>query len=243
MPGIYAPFLETIEPQALITTYPTTMTRSQALAAARSAPSNDEVLAACKDAYRQHVTAVDTTTLGSIATASDPDRAGEVAAARAYDWGSRIAAPGLTRPLLQSQGMAQARSSVEQDGDFATFALGIEANLDLFVGGFGGVGVGFGFPSGSVMWMAWGGIRISMNIDIAINLTAAIFTEPPEEVAGDFLGIEVTCEPVAEGPSIGFGIHLSPDLSALRGFTVAVGAELGLLPVNAAIERGHIVTS
>ena len=243
MPGLYSSILDTMDPDALPITYPTTMSRPQALAVARAAPSNAEVLAACKDAYRQHVSAVDDTTTGSIATAQNPANAPDVAASQAYDWTSKVAAPNLTRPLLQASDMTQARQSVEKDGDFATFFVGIEANLDVFVGGFGGVGVGFGFPSGSAMWMAWGGIRISMNIDIAINVTAGIFLEPPEKVAGDFLGIELSCEPVAEGPSIGFGIHLSPDLSEVRGFTIAVGAELGLLPVNAAIEHGSIVTS
>lgn len=243
MTGLYTSFLDSMDPDALAVTYPTTMSRPQALAAARSAPSNAEVLAACKAAYHQHTSAVDDTTTGSIATARNPANAQDVAAAQVYDWTSKIAAPNLTQPLLQSSDMAQARSSVESDGDFATFFMGIEANLDVFVGGFGGVGVGFGFPSGTGLWMAWGGIRISMNIDIAINVTAGIFLEPPDKVAGDFLGIEVSCEPVAEGPSIGFGIHLSTDLNEVRGFTIAVGAELGLLPVNAAIEYGSIVTA
>ncbi|TWP36161.1 hypothetical protein [Leekyejoonella antrihumi] len=243
MSGLYTEHLDAMDPESLIVTYPKTMTRDQALAAAKKSPSNAEVLAACKDAYHQHTPAVDDTTTGSIATAKNPANRQDVAASQAYNWHSKVAAPNLTQPLLAASDMGAARKSVETDGDFATFFVGIEANLDVFVGGFGGVGVGFGFPSGSPLWMAWGGIRISMNIDVGINLTAGIFVEPPAKVAGDFIGIEVSCEPVYEGPSIGFGIHLSTDLSEIRGFSVAVGAELGLLPVNAAIEYGHIVTN
>ena len=133
---------------------------------------------------------------------------------------------------------------VAEDGAFATFFMGIEANIDVFVGGFGGIGVGFGLPQfDTPLWMAWGGLRISTNIDIAYYLDAGILLEPPAKVAGDFLGIEVTCEPVAEGPSVGFGIHMSRDLSEIRGFTISVGVELGLLPFNAAIEYGTIATS
>lgn len=243
MSGLYTAHLDALEPEALVITYPTTMSREQALAASAKAPSNAEVLAACKDAYHQHVSAVDDTTTGSISTAQNPTNQPDLQAAQAYNWNSKVAAPNLTQPLLMSPDMATARKSVQEDGDFATFFVGIEADLDLFVGGFGGIGVGFGLPSGSPIWMAWGGIRISMNIDVAINLTTGLFIEAPSAIAGDFLGIEVSCEPVYEGPSIGFGIHMSTDLSEVRGFSIAVGAELGLLPVNAAIEYGHIVTS
>jgi hypothetical protein len=244
MPGLYAEHLELLDPDKLPITFPSTISRDTALAAMKAAPSNAEVLAACKAAYQQHTNAVDSVTTGSISAAQAPELSGDIAAAHSYDWNSKVAAPSLTSPILTSTHMAGARGAVTADGDFATFFVGIEANIDVFVGGFGGIGVGVGFPSlDAPLWMAWGGMRISTNIDIAVNLDAGIFVEPPSEVAGDFLGIEVTCEPVYEGPSVGFGIHLSPDLSTIRGFSISVGVELGILPVNAAIEFGHIVTS
>ena len=243
LPGLYTAHLDALEPEALVITYPKTMSRGDALLAASKAPSNAEVLAACKAAYKGHTNAVDDTTTGSIATAQNPTNSQDLQAAQVYNWKSKVPAPALAEPLMMSSDMSTARKSVASDGDFATFFVGIEANLDVFVGGFGGVGVGFGLPSGTPMWMAWGGIRISMNIDIAINLTTGLFVEAPSHVAGEFIGIEMSCEPVLEGPSIGFGIHLSTDLKHVRGFSIAVGAELGLLPVNAAIEYGRIVTS
>lgn len=244
MPGILMPYLEEIDPEIVPVTYPSTMSRSAALQASRSAPSNAQVLAACKQAYAEHTPAVDGVTTGSISTSQAPEMSSDIAAAQSYDWKSRVAAPGLTQPMLASPHMAAARAAVDKDGDFATIFAGITTNIDVLVGGFGGVGVGSGIPTfGGPLWMAWGGLRISFNIDIAINLTTGIFLEPPAKVAGDFLGIEISCEPVLEGPSIGFGIHLSPDLKEIRGFSISVGVELGILPVNAAIEYGHIVTS
>lgn len=244
MPGLYLPHLDDLDPEMMPVSFPSTMSRADALQRVSAAPSNAQVLAACKDAYRQHIPAVDGTTIGSVDAAQAPSLRDDIAAAHRYDWSSKVAAPSLTQPLLASSQMAGARAAVDKDGSFATFFMGIAANIDFFVGGFGGIGVGFGFPGLDLpIWMAWGGLRISTNIDIAINLNAGIFLEPPNKVAGEFIGIEVACEPIAEGPSIGFGIHLSPDLSEIRGFTMAIGVELGLLPINAAIEYGHIVTT
>jgi hypothetical protein len=92
-------------------------------------------------------------------------------------------------------------------------------------------------------WLAYEGMRIALNIDISLNLNAGVFVEPPEKVAGDYLGLELTAVPLTEGPSASFGIHLSRDLSKVRGFSIGVGVELGVLPITASIVYGSIVTS
>jgi hypothetical protein len=242
--GLLTPLLDSLEPAALPVSFPSSVSRQEAGLMAAASPSNQQVVDACKAAYHAHVDAVDQTTLGGIHTAQSSGMQQQIAALNRYDWQSRVAAPTLASPVLDSQSMAAARSAVSKDS-FLTFFVGIEMNLDVIIGGVGGVGVGFGFPSRTPrpLWMAYGGLRIALNIDIAINLTTGIFIEPPSEVAGDYLGIEVSGEPVLEGPSIGFGIHLTRDLSKVRGFSVSVGVELGVLPITAAVVFGSIATA
>lgn len=242
--GLFTPFLDSLEPAALPVSFPSTLARQEAELMVAASPSNQQVVDACKVAYQAHMNAVDQTTLGSINTAQSSGMQQQIAALNRYDWQSRVAAPTLASPVLDSQTMAAARSAVSKDS-LLTFFVGIEMNLDVIIGGVGGVGVGFGFPSRTMspLWMAYGGLRIALNIDIAINLTTGIFIEPPSEVAGDYLGIEVSGEPVAEGPSVGFGIHLTRDLSKIRGFSLSVGVELGILPITAAIVFGSIATA
>lgn len=242
--GLFTPFLDSLEPATLPVSFPSTQSRQEAGLMVAAAPSNQQVVDACKAAYQAHMPAVDQTTLGSINTATSSGMQQQVAALNRYDWQSRVAAPSLAAPVLDGQSMAAARAAVSKDS-FFTFFVGIEMNLDIIIGGVGGVGVGFGFPSRTMspLWMAYGGLRIALNIDIAINLTSGIFIEPPSEVAGDYLGIEVSGEPVAEGPSVGFGIHLTRDLSKVRGFSLSVGVELGILPITAAVVFGSIATA
>src|SRR4029079_17501472 len=146
MPGLYAEHLELLDPARLPIPLPSTISRDTALAAMKAAPSNAEVLAACKAAYQQHTNAVDSVTTGSISAAQAPELSGDIAAAHSYDWNSKVAAPSLTSPILTSTHMAGARGAVTADGDFATFFVGIEANIAVFVGGVGGIGAGGGFP-------------------------------------------------------------------------------------------------
>jgi hypothetical protein len=244
--ALFMPALEALEPDTLPVSFPQHVPRERAVRMATGGPSNQDVLDACKQAYGEHSPAVDNVTLGSVDSAQNSALQPDVVAMHNYKWQSKVAAPTLAKPVLDSSTMAKARSAVTQDGAFATFFVGIEANVDFIIGGVGGVGVGFPFPSkdGTMpLWMAWGGLRIALNIDIALNITTGVFLEPPDEVAGDYIGIDVSAEPVAEGPSIGFGIHLAPDLSKVRGFSIAVGVELGVLPITAAVVYGEITTS
>lgn len=243
--GLYTEHLDVLEPEILPISYPAGMRRPEAEALAAGAPANQQILDACKAAYARHTPAVDQLTLGSIGTAQAPDMRPEISALHSYDWRRQVAAPGLVAPLFSSPTMAQARQAAFEDGAFLTFFLGIEANVDFIIGGAGGVGVGLPFPSlrPSPLWMAYGGLRIALNIDAAINLDAGIFVEPPSEVAGDYLGIDISAEPVLEGPSVSMGIHLSRDLSRVRGFSIGVGLELGVLPFTAAIVFGNIATN
>jgi len=244
--GLFMPALDALEPEALPVSFPPHVPRGRALAMAKQGPSNREVLDACKQAYGQHTNAVDTVTLGSVDSSQNEALQPDIDALHNYKWQSKVAAPRLAEPVLGSSTMAEARSAVAEDGAFATFFVGIEANIDVIVGGVGGVGVGFPFPSTNgtaPLWMTWGGLRIALNIDVAVNITTGVFLEGPGEVAGSYIGLELSGEPVAEGPSIGFGIHLAPDLSKIRGFSVAVGVELGVLPITAAVVYGDIATS
>jgi hypothetical protein len=244
--GLFMPSLEALEPEALPISFPQHVPRERATALAASGPSNQEVLDACKQAYGQHTDAVDNVTLGSVDSAQSPALQPDVVAMHNYRWQSKVAAPRLAAPVFDSSTMANARTAAADDGAFATFFVGIEVNVDFIVGGAGGAGVGFPFPSKDGMvplWMAWGGLRIALNIDIAVNITTGVFLEPPSEVAGDYIGLDISAEPVAEGPSVGFGIHLAPDLSKVRGFSISVGVELGVLPITAAVVYGEIATS
>jgi hypothetical protein len=100
----------------------------------------------------------------------------QISALHSYDWDRQVAAPGLVAPVFSSPTMTQARQAAFEDGSFLTFFLGIEANVDFIIGGAGGVGVGLPFPSlgPSPLWMAYGGLRIALNIDASINLGARL---------------------------------------------------------------------
>lgn len=244
--GLFAEHLSALRASELPVSVPAPVGRRDAAALVARGPSNEEVLDACRAAYDDHQNAVDQVTLGGISTAQAPQAQPDLQGLRNYNWQSKVAAPALARPVYDSATMAAARSAVTEDGRLRTFFVGIELSADVIVGGVGGVGVGVPFPwtSGSdVIWMAYGGLRIALNIDVALNLNTGIFLEPPHDVAGDYLGIELSAEPVAEGPSVGFGVHLTRDLKKVRGFSVAVGVELGLLPITAAVVFGSIATT
>jgi hypothetical protein len=241
--GLFTPALEAIDPETVPLSFPAGVPRERAMALAAAAPSNQQVIDACKAAYGAHQPAVDGVTTGSVDTAQSKSSQSDLDALHTYDWSRQVAAPALATPIYQAATMAQARAAVDKDGAFATFFVGVDANIDFIVGGGGGVGVGLGIPTGQPLWMAWGGLRIGLNIDIAVNLDCGIFLEPPSEVAGDYLGLEISAEPIAEGPSIGFGIHMSPDLSKVRGFSISVGVELGILPFNVVVVSGSIATA
>ena len=244
--GLLTAQLNDVDPDRMVIIRPEGSDYHEAAALAASGPSNQEVLDACKAAYRQHTNAVDQTTFGSVKVSQDSGQRQNIQALHAYNWDSKVAPPGMAQPIFASAAMAAARAAVERDKALATFFLGIQANIDLFIGAEGGVGVGFAIPSkpnDPPIWMAYGGYRLAFNIDVGININASLFLEPPKEVAGDFLGIEFSGRPVAEGPEVSFGIHMTPDLKKLRGFTLGVGVGLSVLPVTVAIVRGKIVTS
>ncbi|WP_448627742.1 hypothetical protein [Geodermatophilus sp. URMC 64] len=245
MSGLFSPHLDSLDPESLPVTFGPHLSRNEAQARVAAGPSNQQVVDACKRAYHQHTDAVDQLTVGSVHTGQSPSAKPQLSAMRAYNWNSRVAAPGLATPLYESSTMEGARKSASADGSFLTFFIGLEESVDVFVGALAGVGVGLPFPwqGTGPLWMAYSGLRISFNIDVAVNLNAGIFLEPPSEVAGDYLGLELSAEPVEEGPSVGFGIHMSTDLATVRGFSIGVGLELGILPVNAAVVYGAIATN
>lgn len=222
------------------------MSRADAMALAASIPNNQQVIDACRAAYHQHSDAVDEVTIGSVNTAQSSGQRGNISAMHQYNWNSRVAAPQLASPVYADPGMASAKAAVNSDGAFAVFFVGIQANVDVIVGVEGGVGVGFPISragNDEPIWLAYGGVRLSTNIDIGININTGIFIEPPAEIAGDYLGLEVSAEPVAEGPEVSFGLHMSPDLSTIRGFSFGIGVALSLIPVSGAVVSGKIVTT
>ena len=244
--GLLTARLDAVDPDQMVIIRPEGTTLRQARALATSGPSNQQVLDACKAAYRQHTSSVDQTTVGSVKVSQDQGQRKNIQALHAYNWKSKVAPPGLAQPIYDSPHLVSARAAVQEDHAIATFFMGIQANIDVIIGAEGGVGVGFAIPSkpnDPPIWMAYGGYRIAFNIDVGININASLFLEPPKEVAGEFIGIEFSAEPVAEGPEVSFGIHMSPDLSKLRGFTIGVGVALSVIPVTVAIVRGKIVTS
>jgi hypothetical protein len=243
--GLFEDALDSLEAHELPLARPAGFTRAQAFELIEAIPSNQQVLDACRAAYSKHTDAVDQTTLGSIRTAQSPDLKRNLQALHAYNWDTKIAVPSLVMPIYHHPLMHDTHAAVQQDGSFLTFFLGVQADLDIIIGGEGGVGVGLPFPSNDgtlPIWMAYGGFRIALNIDVGVNINAGIFMEPPSEVAGDFLGIELSAEPVAEGPEISLGIHLSSDLSKIRGFSLGVGVAVSILPITAAVVKGKIHT-
>jgi hypothetical protein len=242
---LYDSVIEKLKPENLVRVRPSGITRDAALKLAVSTPTNQQVLEACRAAYQQHSHSVDETTTGSVNASRASDLKGGIAAMHNYNWNKSVAAPQLASPIYNSSTLAASRAAVVQEA-FGIFFVGIQANIDVFVGGEGGIGVGFPLSTGpaqNAIGFAYGGWRLSTNIDIGVNINTGMFLEPPSEVAGDFIGIEVSAEPVAEGPEVSFGIHMKPDLSKIAGFSFGIGVALSLIPVSGALVFGKISTT
>jgi len=244
--GLLTSRIDSIDPREMVIIRPSDASPSEARLLATAGPTNQDVLDACKAAYRRDYVGVDATTESTVKASKDPGLRQDVQALHAYNWDSKIAPVGLVNPVYGSSALASARAVVERDKAFATFFMGVQVHADIIIGAEGGVGVGFAIPSAPKappIWIAYGGYRITANIDIGINLNGSLFVEPPQKVAGDYLGIEFEVEPFGEGLAIAFGIHLSTDLKRVVAYSLGVGVTLSLLPVTVAIVRGKIVTS
>lgn len=240
--GIYIPLLDQLKPANLVHARRPGTSLRNAVAMADSAPTNQQVLDACRAAYDQFQDSVDQATLGSIGTTQNATGSTLVSAMNAGDWSRNPPRQALASPIYSASTMAQARAAATQQR-FGVFFIGVSVNADIIIGAEGGIGIGFpltGPPA--AVGLAYGGWRLSTNIDIAFNLNCGIFLEPTDEIAGDFLGLEVAAEPVVEGPEVSFGIHMKPDLSKVVGFTLGVGVALSLIPVSGAIVQGTLKT-
>lgn len=240
--GLYAPVLDKLTPDRLVLARRPGTTLQAAMAMAASAPTNQQVLDACRGAYSQFQDAVDQATLGSVYTTQDQTGSSLVKTMNADNWSKNPPRQALASPIYQASTMAEARAAANQQ-QFGLFFVGVSVDVDFIIGAEGGIGIGFPLtgPPASV-GLAYGGWKLSTNIDIAFNLNCGIFIEPTEEIAGDFIGIEVAAEPVEEGPEVSFGIHMKPDLSKVVGFTLGVGVALSLIPISGAIVHGTLKT-
>jgi hypothetical protein len=242
---LYDAVLDRIGHGDLVRIRPAGLDIDEAVALFEQAPTNEEVLEACRAAYRQHSTAVDEATWGSVRAAQASDLKDNIAAMRGCDWNKGAERVALVTPVYDHPTLAAARQAVTADA-FATFFVGIQANVDVFLGAEGEVGVGFPVTTNAAqgpLGFALGGWRLATTIDIGGNINTGMFLEPPAKVAGDFIGIELAAEPIEEGPELSFGIHMTTDLSKVVGFSLGVGVALSLIPVSGALVFGTIITS
>lgn len=240
--GLYSKSLGQLKPTNLIRARRPGTSLSDAMAMASAPPSNQQVLDACVASYEKYQNAVDQATLGSVHTTQNRQGSQLVKAMNADDWSRNHPKQSLASPVYNAPTLIEARAAAQQQ-QFGLFFVGVSVNADVIIGAEGGIGIGFPLsgPPASV-GLAYGGWRLSTNIDIAFNLNCGIFLEPTQDIAGDFLGLEVAAEPVAEGPEVSFGIHMKRDLSEVVGFTLGVGVALSLIPVSGAIVFGTLKT-
>jgi hypothetical protein len=220
--------LDLLHPGNLLRTEarPHLVARQLADAQAELPPTNEQILEAVKGVYHAHSDTVDANTLSGLQYAKSTDGHPRVAALNAYNWKSGQAAPirptaeqVYTAPLMKS-GVQAATTNP----DIWTLVIGVSESAQFFIGEEGGVGVGFLLArQADVKVNAYLAGKLGLDIDVAFNLQLGLWNATPEDLAGDFYGLEVNLD-LEVGVSL--GVFLRRNLS-FYGFSVGVGVGVG----------------
>jgi hypothetical protein len=207
---------------------------------ADSAPTNQQILDATRTFYGQHQPVVDTST--NNAKSVGQTQSSYVNTMNSYNWksqaltqdqqnttntsifGSGTGGSGLWGPTLDE---------TKADSLFTTISVGVNADVQFFIGGAGGLGCawdiakregprGYGYATGEL------GLRVNLSISIQV----AIFNQLPSQLDHDIFGLTVTAG-IASFSA--FFTNLS-QLTPL-GYAIAIGLGFG---GGATVFGGHI---
>lgn len=210
---------------------------------AASAPSNQAILDATKQFYGAHQTVVDATAQNTKSVVQT--QPGYVNSMNGYSWKSQQ----LTSSEQDTTGSAVFGSSggtgglfgptldnVKADQLFTTIGVGINADVQFFVGGAGGLGCvwdiakregpkGYGFATGEL------GIRITASV----NAQCVIFNQLPSALSYDIFGLKVSID---LGLSLSFQVFYT-NINSLTLLGYGIGAGIGF-GGGATVFGGHI---
>lgn len=210
--------------------------------AGTGAPSNQAILDAMKAFYGAHTAVVDGTATNTQAVATT--QPGFVATMNGFPWQGQTLGDDEQATTSQAIFGAQpgvggifdpALDDVKADHLFSTIGVGISADVQVFVGGAGGLGCmwdivqregprGYGYVTGEL------GLRVTA----AVNVQALVTNQLPSQTDVDVYGLKV---------SIDYGLSLSfqtfwygQDLHLL-GFAIGAGVGFG---GGATVFGGHL---
>jgi hypothetical protein len=208
---------------------------------ADSAPTNQQILDATKAFYAAHQPCVDTSTNNAKSVSST--QPGYVSQMNAYNWKSQALSQDEQNTTNSSIFGADGTGSgglwgptldgTKADSLFTTIAVGVNADVQFFIGGAGGLGCawdiakregpkGYGYATG----------ELGLRVDLSINIQVAIFNQLPSQLNEDIFGLTATIGPVSFSA---FFINLS-SLTPL-GYAIAIGLGFG---GGATVFGGHI---
>lgn len=214
-------------------------------AALRAAPgiSNQDAINAMKAFYAAHQSVVDTSTLDTKGGAQN--HPSFVNTMNGYSWKSQQ----LTADEQNStqNGIFGASSSqdggiwgptidhVKADQIFTTIGAGINADVQFFVGGAGGLGCawdiakregprGYGFATA----------ELGLRVVASLNLQCLIFNQLPSDLNMDIWGVKVSID---MGLSLAFSVFFQSGTTTPMGYAIGAGVGAG---GGATVFGGHI---
>lgn len=211
-------------------------------------PSNQAILDASKKFYSAHQRVVDTSAINTRDVAQNQKQ--YVSTMNGYDWKSQqltASQRATTGTALFGGGAAGAVAAagggifdpaldeVKADQLFSTIGLGVTLDLQVFVGGAGGLGCmwdiakredprGYGFATGEL------GLRVTAEL----NVQCLITNQLPSATSFDIFGLKVS---VSYGLSLSFQVFWMGSELTLLGYGIGAGVGLG---GGATVFGGHI---
>jgi hypothetical protein len=210
--------------------------------AAVGVPSNQQILDATNQFYSAHQPVVDgaTTNSGSVAQ----NQPGYVSTLNSYQWKDQQ----LTQERQDTTGNSifggnggggiwgPTLDKVKADQLFTTIGVGVNADVQFFIGGTGGLGCvwdiakregpkGYGFATGEL------GLRIA----VAFNVQCVVFNKMPSELNLNVYGLGVSLH---SGVGFEFRTYFTNlDNLTILGFSIGAGVGVS---IGATVFGGHI---
>lgn len=207
-----------------------------------SAPTNQQILDATRQFYAGHQHVVDATTLNTKSVAQD--QASYVDTMNGFNWKNQQLTQdeqsATSNSIFGSNGTGgiwdNTLNNVKTDQLFTTIGVGVNGDVQFFIGGAGGLGCvwdiakregpkGYGFATGEL------GLRVTL----AINVQCVIFNQLPSALNYDIFGLKVSID---AGISLAFQVFYT-NLRDLQILGYGIGAGIGV-GGGATVFGGHL---